>query len=73
MTNKHPLTFALAAVVLALFLPGCQKEEGPMEKAGKSVDQAIEKAKDAVDPKGPLERAGESADKAVEKAREAAH
>jgi hypothetical protein len=71
MTIKQPLIFASAAVVLALSLPGCQKEEGPMEKAGKTVDQASEKAKDAVAPKGPLERAGESADKAVEKAREA--
>lgn len=71
MKIKQPLTSALAAVVLATVLLGCQKEEGPMEKAGKSVDQAIEKAKDAVAPKGPLERAGESADKAIEKAREA--
>jgi hypothetical protein len=71
MKIKQPLTSALVAVVLATVLLGCQKEEGPMEKAGKTVDQAIEKAKDAVAPKGPLERAGESADKAIEKAREA--
>lgn len=73
MKIKQGVTSLLAAAALATMLMGCQKEEGPMEKAGKSVDQAIEKAKDAVDPKGPLEKAGESADKAIEKAREAGH
>ncbi|WP_165074139.1 hypothetical protein [Paludisphaera rhizosphaerae] len=43
---------------------GCAPE-GPAEKAGKSVDQAVENAKDAVNPPGPVEKAGREVDKAV--------
>ena len=43
------------------------KEKGPAEKAGESVDKAVDKVKDAVDPKGPLEKAGEKVDHALDK------
>ena len=43
---------ALSALAFALSLAACQKE-GPMERAGKSVDNAAEKAGDKI------ERAGE--------------
>ena len=63
----------LFAGFLMLGLSACEKEEGPLEKAGKSVDKAAssvkesyEDAKDAVLDKGPAEKAGESIDKAVE-------
>jgi hypothetical protein len=57
--------------LLALFLPlalvatGCDDKKGPAEKAGKSVDDTVQKAKDAIDPPGPAEKAGRSIDKAV--------
>jgi hypothetical protein len=35
-------TVATAALLLAL--SGCQKDEGPLEQAGKKADQATEKA-----------------------------
>ncbi len=52
----------MSARVLAL--SACQKQEGPAEKAGKEIDQASEKAaealKDATDKLGQeLEKAGE--------------
>jgi len=50
---------------LLFALPGCQKEEGPLEKAGKEVDQAVE---NFGQPKaGPVEQAGQAVDNAVEK------
>ena len=60
------------AGLLIVGISGCEKEEGPIEKAGKSLDQATdsvkesyEDAKDAVLDKGPAEKAGESVDTAV--------
>lgn len=55
-------------IVSACFfaLPGCEKPEGPLEKAGKEVDQAVENFNE---PKaGPLEKAGQAVDDAAEKA-----
>ncbi len=56
---------ALPALLLTLSLgTGCQ-EKGPAEKAGRAVDRAAEKARDAVDPAGPVEKAGRTVDGAV--------
>ena len=52
-------------VLLSVILPGCEKE-GPMERAGESVDEAVEETKDTVTRDGPMERAGERVDEAVE-------
>lgn len=54
-------------IVSACFfaLPGCEKPEGPLEKAGKEVDQAVE---NLGQPKaGPVEQAGQAIDDAAEK------
>lgn len=46
-------------------LSGCQKQEGPLEKAGKEVDQVVE---NFGQPKaGPAEQVGQAVDNAVEK------
>jgi hypothetical protein len=56
---------ALFMSALLVALPGCEKQEGPLEKAGKEVDQAVE---DMGQPKeGPLEQAGQAVDDATEK------
>lgn len=36
------LTVVLAAALLCLATLGCQKKEGPAEKAGKEIDKAVE-------------------------------
>ena len=45
----------ILSIVMAGFIMGgmvaCQKEEGTMEKAGKKVDEAIEKTEEAVKEK----------------------
>ena len=43
---------------------GCESK-GPAEKAGESIDQGIQNAKDAVNPSGPAEKAGRNLDKAL--------
>lgn len=46
----------IAAGVLAGLLltaiPACQKKEGPMEQAGKSVDKAVESAGEQIEKAG---------------------
>lgn len=50
---------------LALVTTGCDDKKGPAEQTGQAVDNAAQKAKDAIDPPGPLEKAGRAVDKAV--------
>jgi len=52
----------------ALVGVGCERQ-GPVEKAGKQVDQAVEAAKDKLNPEGPVEKAGKKVDQAVEDAK----
>ena len=53
---------ALIMLVLIVGLSGCRKE-GPMERAGKKVDQTVEKAGEQI------EKAGESVKDAVKDAK----
>lgn len=43
---------AIVMSVLLLTLSACQKQEGPAEKAGKSVDQAADKVGQQVEKAG---------------------
>jgi hypothetical protein len=61
----------MVAVVLALVLVGCEKEEGPAEKMGNKVDQAVENLAERVDSQGPAEKAGEQIDQTTNEARQA--
>jgi predicted small lipoprotein YifL len=38
--NKVTITSAIAITALLAALSGCEKQEGPLEKAGKEVDNA---------------------------------
>jgi MT0933-like antitoxin protein len=67
VTVHKILLASLPALVLGL---GACEDKGPAESAGQEIDQAVEKAKEAVDPQGPAERAGEKIDEAAEKAKE---
>ena len=42
---------ALVAAGLIMGLAACEKKEGPLEKAGKAADEAIEKAEKAIKEK----------------------
>jgi len=65
--NHNINTFLIISAVF-LMLPACDKPEGPLEKAGKEVDQAVE---NLGQPKaGPVEKAGQAVDDAAEKAGE---
>ena len=59
---------ALLVMGGALVGVGCERQ-GPVEKAGKQVDQAVEAAKDKLNPEGPVEKAGKKVDQAVEDAK----
>ncbi len=50
--GKKAVGAGLAATALVLALVGCQKEEGPAEKAGKEVDKAVEKLGEKVEQAG---------------------
>ena len=52
--QKSKFSAALVAGALLVALCGCQKQEGPAERAGKEVDKAVEKAGQQI------EKAGES-------------
>ena len=43
---------ALALGMLVAGLSGCQKKEGPAERAGKEIDKAAEKAGEKIDKAG---------------------
>jgi hypothetical protein len=52
ITIRHMLRAALAVLVLTgptLALSGCERNDGPAEKAGEAVDDAVDDAKDALD------------------------
>jgi hypothetical protein len=54
---------ALLTMTLAAGLAACQKEEGPMEKAGKSVDNAAGKVGDKVEDAGDAVKDATNGDK----------
>ncbi|HHW77677.1 MAG TPA: hypothetical protein GX399_11725 [Xanthomonadaceae bacterium] len=59
------LTAVLFASLLGIAVSGCERQEGPAERAGKEVDRAMEKAdtkiKDAASATGEkMQEAGEA-------------
>lgn len=57
--NNVMAVLVLSAV--AVMLPGWQKPEGPMEKAGKSIDKSVEQTGESI------KRAGEEIKESVRK------
>lgn len=52
MNFKKSVAIVLAMGILLAGLSGCKKEEGPAERAGKSVDNAVQKAGEKVEKAG---------------------
>ncbi|MBA3007723.1 MAG: hypothetical protein FP810_14345 [Desulfocapsa sp.] len=66
----------ITTLALTLLTFGCDSQ-GPAEKSGEKIDQAIESTKDAagdaadkITGKGPAEKVGESIDETAEKMKE---
>lgn len=49
---EKPFGVAVMMAALLLVLPACQKNEGPVEQAGKKVDQAVEKTGQEIEKAG---------------------
>ncbi len=65
---KRMMVCLLMMSVTGLFC-GCHRNEGPVERAGKSVDEAVDNVRDGESPfhkKGTAEKAGEAIDDAVD-------
>lgn len=69
-SSQH--TTFVSVLALGLVAAGCG-QEGPAEKTGKQIDQAVEETADklrdtlpGLPPEGPMEKAGKSMDQAVE-------
>ena len=63
----------LSVALVCGALAGCE-QEGPAEKAGERIDEAVEQTRDAIDDsgqQGTMERMGEKLDEGVEEAGEA--
>jgi len=52
MKSVNTISAALVISALLVALSGCEKQEGPMEKAGKSVDNATESVGEHVENAG---------------------
>jgi hypothetical protein len=52
MKPVKTLNIALVICALLVALSGCEKQEGPMEKAGKSIDNATESVGEHVENAG---------------------
>ena len=61
---------AVVFTALVLALSGCQKQEGPAEKAGKEIDKAAETAGEKVDKAG--QKLGQEIEKAGQNLQDAA-
>jgi predicted small secreted protein len=65
MRSPGTLLPALAVVAAFAATAACTRE-GPAERAGRNIDRAGERVRDAVDPpRGPVERMGRSIDRTV--------
>lgn len=67
---KKSVITALVLGLLVAGLSGCQKKEGPLERAGKQIDNAPEKTGQEIDK--ALEKAGKKIEQTEEKIKDAA-
>jgi Flp pilus assembly protein TadD len=70
MQSKMTWAGALALAALLAALAGCQRQEGPAETAGKTIDKAVEKSGEKIDE--TQQKLGEKIEKAGENLQDAA-
>ena len=56
--------FAVLLLGTVSIFAGCEPK-GVAQRAGETIDNGIQNAKDAINPPGPMEKAGRSIDKVV--------
>ncbi len=62
--NAAVAVLAMGMMAVAVALVGCQKQEGPAEKAGKEVDQTVNEAGEQIEKAGEkIQNAAEDAQK----------
>jgi len=64
-TTKVAVMLAAALTMASVGLASGCRRKGPAETAGAKVDEAVQKAKDKIDPPGPAEKAGRKVDEAL--------
>jgi hypothetical protein len=64
MKLVQAISTALAMSALLVALPGCEKQEGPMEQAGEKVDQGVENAGEQIEKAGDGVQAAAKVEKA---------
>jgi hypothetical protein len=64
------LVITTVLLALAIGMPGCERNEGAMEKAGEKIDETVDKITHPNE--GPLEKAGRKVDEAVDDMKEKA-
>jgi hypothetical protein len=64
MKIVQTISAALAMSALLVALPGCEKQEGPMEQAGEKVDQGVENAGEQIEKAGDGIQAAAKVEKA---------
>ena len=52
MKQAKVLGMALFATAMFVALPGCEKQEGPAERAGKAVDKTVDQAGEKIEQAG---------------------
>ena len=52
MKLRSPVSATLVAIAILAITAGCQKQEGPAERAGKDVDQAVENVGQQIEKAG---------------------
>jgi hyperosmotically inducible protein len=70
MKLKIATSSALVMTALVVMLYGCQKPEGPAEKAGQKIDKAVERTGEKIDQ--TTEKVGEKVERAGEDIKDSA-
>lgn len=69
MATYRKVSWALGATALIAILIGCERE-GPMERTGKKLDEAVENLNATTKKEGPAEKTGKKIDEVTKEMEE---